>query len=660
MKTSPLTRPQKEAVGLLSIGTFLEYFDLMLYIHMAVILNKLFFPQTDKFMGQLLGAFSIASTFALRPIGGYIIGYIGDAIGRKHTIMITTFIMGLCCVGMARLPTYEEIGITASIWMIIFRALQGFSSMGEKLGAQLYMSEMLRQPNSYIATWIIHIQADLGGLCALLIALCSIYYDFNWRLAFWIGAVIAIIGVVARTKLRETPEYIDYRRRLRNKNIEVDISQEGFDTKAALSYFVIRVFACVSFYVAYIYIIEVKKELINLDIRDIVIHNSIFCLFAIVISLLLNIILTFRRHPIKIANGYIWLLSVFIFLIPYCIYNTSTTQGLYFLQFVLSLPTLSMSGLEVVCFKHINITTRFRVLGVSGGIASAVALGLIPVSLVFLTKYFGNYALLFVYVPLIIAFFIASNYIKQLEIDKGFYNDYPKQGFPHPDTAVKEEDYDYSVGKEFHAFKGACQYSSSLMDNLEKISTAEEITLNMKLIEKAIIFAKKFHGKQMRKTGDAPFYSHPLEVARMVAQYYCKTDVIVAAILHDVVEDSECTVALIKKEFNGRIAEMVDRLTKQRNENGEDIVLSFDQTMNRLESLEDFESAFIKKMDRSHNLATIEGLKAAKQNKMAKETSNILVKLVSVIGDKLGLNGKIHIENNISERCDLVLKSDKK
>jgi len=60
-----LTREQKEAVGLLSIGTFLEYFDLMLYVHMAVLLNELFFPKTDPFTASLLSAFSFCSIFVL-------------------------------------------------------------------------------------------------------------------------------------------------------------------------------------------------------------------------------------------------------------------------------------------------------------------------------------------------------------------------------------------------------------------------------------------------------------------------------------------------------------------------------------------------------------------------------------------------------------------
>ena len=64
-----LTREQKEAVGLLSIGTLLEYFDLMLYIHMAVLLNELFFPKYDPHTAALLSAFTFCSTYLLRPLG---------------------------------------------------------------------------------------------------------------------------------------------------------------------------------------------------------------------------------------------------------------------------------------------------------------------------------------------------------------------------------------------------------------------------------------------------------------------------------------------------------------------------------------------------------------------------------------------------------------
>ena len=130
-----LTSEQKQAVGLLSIGTFLEYFDLMLYVHMAVLLNELFFPKSDPYTHSLLAAFSFCATFVFRPVGALIFGWIGNNIGRKTTVIITTFLMALSCLLIAVVPTYAEIGFTAALIFTLCRVVQGMSSMGEKVGA---------------------------------------------------------------------------------------------------------------------------------------------------------------------------------------------------------------------------------------------------------------------------------------------------------------------------------------------------------------------------------------------------------------------------------------------------------------------------------------------------------------------------------------------
>ncbi|MFV9866071.1 MAG: MFS transporter [Rickettsia conorii subsp. raoultii] len=89
-----LTRDQKEAVGLLSIGTFLEFFDFSLYIHMSAFLNELFFPNADSHTTALLLATTFCSSYVLRPVGALLFGYIGDNIGRKATFVITTVMDG--------------------------------------------------------------------------------------------------------------------------------------------------------------------------------------------------------------------------------------------------------------------------------------------------------------------------------------------------------------------------------------------------------------------------------------------------------------------------------------------------------------------------------------------------------------------------------------
>ena len=147
--STKLTKEQKNAVGLLSIGTFLEYFDLMLYVHMAVLLNDLFFPKSDLHTGKLLSAFAFSSVFVVRPLGAIIFGWIGDTIGRKSTVIITTILMSFSCIVMANLPTYAQIGILASWAITICRVLQGISSMGEIMGAEIYLTEMTKPPQSY-------------------------------------------------------------------------------------------------------------------------------------------------------------------------------------------------------------------------------------------------------------------------------------------------------------------------------------------------------------------------------------------------------------------------------------------------------------------------------------------------------------------------------
>ena len=253
-----LTREQGEAVGLLSIGTFLEYFDLMLYVHLAVLLNELFFPKFEPFATALLTAFAFCSTFVFRPIGAYIFGRIGDKMGRKTTVILTTSIMAVSCVIMANAPTYEKIGIAASILITVCRALQGMSSVGEIVGAELYLTEMTRPPIQYPVVSFIAVASVVGTTASLGVASLVTSLEFNWRIAFWIGAIIALIGGVARTTLRETPDFANAKLRLKKKyeKANVDITElandpiinEKVDKRSVLYLFIINCAWPVCFY----------------------------------------------------------------------------------------------------------------------------------------------------------------------------------------------------------------------------------------------------------------------------------------------------------------------------------------------------------------------------------------------------------------------------
>jgi len=186
-------------------------------------------------------------------------------------------------------------------------------------------------------------------------------------------------------------------------------------------------------------------------------------------------------------------------------------------------------------------------------------------------------------------------------------------------------------------YQTPCQYSTRLIEKLESLDTKN--ILDFDLINKAIYWAKKYHGDQERKSGE-PYYSHPLEVAYMISEHNLKTDVIVASILHDIIEDTEVTAGMIIDNFSWRIAKMVDMLTRDRPDGSK---LSVEEILNNIYKVEDEEVLLIKLFDRFHNLLTINSLPQHKIKTMYDETLvNFLV--IAVLFENK------NIENSITEK----------
>ena len=190
-----------------------------------------------------------------------------------------------------------------------------------------------------------------------------------------------------------------------------------------------------------------------------------------------------------------------------------------------------------------------------------------------------------------------------------------------------------------------CQYSTRLIEKLQSLDTEE--ALDFKLIDKAIYWAKKYHDGQFRKSGE-PFYTHPLEVAYMVSEYKLKTDVIVTAILHDIVEDTEVTAGMILDEFGRRIEEMVNRLTRDRPDGSK---LSVETILNNAYEKGDKEVLLIKVIDRLHNMQTLGAKSLEKQKKTVDQTFNLFVTLSVFIEVYL-------IERQVTQLCFKYLKKD--
>ncbi len=157
-----------------------------------------------------------------------------------------------------------------------------------------------------------------------------------------------------------------------------------------------------------------------------------------------------------------------------------------------------------------------------------------------------------------------------------------------------------------------CQYSDKLLNKLSLLNKQAKSPIDISEVTKSIYYARKYHGSQMRKSGE-PYYSHPIEVASYVADFELKTEMIIAAVLHDTLEDTVLTRDEISKEFGIRICQLVERLTRVNEKTAGD-------TMHEAYLLKDHQTLIIKLCDRWHNLENVSSLTVTKQVKIATQT----------------------------------------
>src|SRR4030095_16449270 len=112
-------------------GNVMEWYDFAVYGYFAQTIGQHFFPSKDP-VASLIAAFGVfAAGFLMRPIGGLVFGHIGDRIGRKAALTLSVVAMAVPTFLIGMLPDYAQIGVTASVLLVVLRLVQGLSIGGE-------------------------------------------------------------------------------------------------------------------------------------------------------------------------------------------------------------------------------------------------------------------------------------------------------------------------------------------------------------------------------------------------------------------------------------------------------------------------------------------------------------------------------------------------
>jgi MHS family citrate/tricarballylate:H+ symporter-like MFS transporter len=207
-ETRALSLPQ---LGAVVAGNALEFYDFLTFGFFAVQIGTVFFPGHDTTGSLLLTLATFGVGFLTRPLGGMVIGTLGDTWGRKPAMLFSFSLMGLSIVGLALTPSYAAIGWAAPMLVVGFRLCQGFALGGEVGPVTAFLLEAapverrglyvsLQNATQYLATLV----AGAVGLVLAKVLSPEHLTQWGWRIAFLLGACVVPFALVIRRRLPET------------------------------------------------------------------------------------------------------------------------------------------------------------------------------------------------------------------------------------------------------------------------------------------------------------------------------------------------------------------------------------------------------------------------------------------------------------------------
>lgn len=209
----------KRVATAVGIGNYMEWLDWGLFGFFAVVIGANFFPGSSP-AAQLLSTLAVfAAGFVFRPLGGFVLGPLGDKLGRRLALSIAVLLMGFGTTMIGLLPNYEAIGIWAPILLVVMRCIQGFSTGGEATGSNAFMVESAPKDKRGRFGSINSASSAAALVTASLTALAlntglstEDLHAWGWRIPFIAAAPLALAGLYLRLKLDDTPVFTELKR----------------------------------------------------------------------------------------------------------------------------------------------------------------------------------------------------------------------------------------------------------------------------------------------------------------------------------------------------------------------------------------------------------------------------------------------------------------
>jgi len=284
------TAGTRRALVVGALGTIIEWYDFSLYVYLAPIYARVFFPGASGVDGVIatLGVFAIS--YLARPLGAIAFGHFGDRAGRRSALLVSASIMSLALLLNGLLPSEDSIGIAAPIGLFVLRLAMAFAVGGEYSGILVYLLEVARPRRRGLIASLAPATAGLGtllavGCTALVSALLtqSQLDDWGWRIPVFLGAALAAAILLLRTTMTETPAFRRLRASGRISERPVHDALSGARWAVFVA-FALSAVGSISYYLGVTYVPTYLESVVGTDHGDALVWSTIAAAVLLVIT----------------------------------------------------------------------------------------------------------------------------------------------------------------------------------------------------------------------------------------------------------------------------------------------------------------------------------------------------------------------------------------
>lgn len=370
----------KRVVAAAAVGNFIEWFDFSIYGFFALSIGRAFFPSGDPSVSLLSSLAVYGVAFLVRPLGGLVIGSIGDRHGRRAALSTSLILMGGSTSLIAALPSYATAGILSPICLVLLRSAQGFSAGGEWTGSSAFIVESA--PQSRRALFASVISATAGAAIAAaavagwLIALSLSPGDvdgWGWRIPFLTAIPLTLAGLYIRLRLQDTPVFRSLEqaggverhpiRALGRENLKSVAITFGLSAVAVLGFYYLAAYATT-------YLLTVGGFGMSAALRVVAVGAVIYALSCVCAGIAAD---RYGRRPVSRVGG----LGLTLFATPAFILMSTGRTTFAVLGFVLFGVFEAMSNVTTTVMLVEMFPARVRASGSAVGfnLAAAVVAG---------------------------------------------------------------------------------------------------------------------------------------------------------------------------------------------------------------------------------------------------------------------------------------------